>query len=116
MVRRVVAVMLALLSAVLLLTAPGCLLVQREHYVVHDAGTAAQAKIYTYRYYPSSQVYFDQERGWYFYFEADGWKTTYTLPESLKILEAEAVVLVMASERPYSAFETHRQTYPPARV
>lgn len=116
MVRRVAVVLLALLSVAFVLSATGCMLVQREHYVVASVDAYAQAKNYSYRYYPSSQVYFDLERQWYFYLEDGNWKTAYALPEGFEVFEDEAVVLEMANERPYSAFETHRSVYPPGRV
>jgi predicted small secreted protein len=69
---------------------------------------------YTFRYFPASSVYFDIQRGVYFYKSNGKWKKSYQLPSSIKInLLKDYVVLKMDVEKPYQHHEEVIRRYPP---
>jgi hypothetical protein len=69
-----------------------------------------------YRYYPSAQVYFDTDRGLYFYLSKDDWRVTASLPSSLKMSLGSHISLEMDSDRPYVHHAEHKRKYPPGHV
>lgn len=68
---------------------------------------------YTYRYYPSTHVYFNIERGIYFYRSGDAWIDTYTLPTTIIIDRDNYIVLKMDVDRPYAFHGDVVKKYPP---
>lgn len=54
-----------------------------------------------YRYYPSSQIYFDEGREIYFYYDNGQWRTTVRLPGRIRAQLGEAVTLEMDTDQPY---------------
>jgi len=74
-----------------------------------------RARMYSYRYYPSSYVYFEASRGLYFYFSAGRWQSGISLPSGIHIDVGDFVSIDLESERPYDHFAEHRQEYPPGK-
>lgn len=66
-----------------------------------------------YRYYPYHYVYYDIERGVYFYVEGDNWQVSVRLPSSIHIGCAKYVTLELETEKPYEHFTEHKKKYPP---
>jgi hypothetical protein len=71
---------------------------------------------HTYRYYPSSYVYFDCTRKVYFYLEGSVWRMSASLPASIRIDLKEAVSLEMDTDKPYVHFGAHKKKYPPGQA
>lgn len=69
---------------------------------------------YTYRYYPSSFVYFDASRKMYFYFENHRWGESASLPKDIQL--GHYVTIEMDDDKPYSDFKNHVHKYPPAHL
>ncbi|MCK4379277.1 MAG: hypothetical protein KAW01_08045 [Deltaproteobacteria bacterium] len=74
-----------------------------------------RARMYSYRYYPSSYVYFEASRGLYFYFSDGRWQSGISLPGGIHIDVGDFVSIELESERPYDRFAEHRQEYPPGK-
>lgn len=74
-----------------------------------------RARMYTYRYYPSSYVYFEASRGLYFYFSNGHWQSGVSLPGGIHIDVDDFVSIELGTERPYEHFAEHRQEYPPGK-
>jgi len=74
-----------------------------------------RARIYTYRYYPASHVYFEPSRGLYFYFLHGQWQSSVSLPAGIQIDVNDFVTIPMPSEHPYEHFVEHRLKYPSKR-
>ena len=70
-------------------------------------------KKYSFRYYPSSHVYYDSNRKLYFYLENGKWQFGVSLPSSIHLKIGEAVAIEMGADMPYVEFETHKAKYPP---
>ena len=68
---------------------------------------------HTYRYYPSSYVYFDVGRSVYFYMAGGSWVVGTRLPEGVRVDVGEAVTLSLESDKPYVHFNAHKAAYPP---
>ncbi|UCF83587.1 MAG: hypothetical protein JSV50_20875 [Desulfobacteraceae bacterium] len=71
---------------------------------------------YTYRYYPSEYVYFDNGRGLYFYLEGDQWRMSVSLPSRLHVRLGDYVTIGMDSDKPYTHFEDHKRKHPPGKI
>ncbi|MHA2220178.1 MAG: hypothetical protein ACXACY_30215 [Candidatus Hodarchaeales archaeon] len=56
---------------------------------------------YKYRYYPSSYVYFDVNRGIYFYRVEGLWMESYKLPPTIYLNVDNYVILAMDVNKPY---------------
>jgi len=69
-----------------------------------------------YRYYPSHYVYYDVDRGVYFYIEGDGWRVSARLPGRIHLDYADYVHLEMKTAKPYEYFADHRAKYPPGQA
>lgn len=70
--------------------------------------------LYDYRYYPSAQVYYDINRGVYFYLSTGGvWIETRSLPSALRIRLGTYVPIHSRYARPYREYDKHRRAYPP---
>lgn len=67
---------------------------------------------YTYRYYPSLQIYHDLTRNLYFYFDTGQWKAYYHPPI---MLTGYSVNLIMATDQPYHYHADVVRKYPPGR-
>ncbi len=101
-----------------------------EPKIVHPTGTKNVAKggppphapahgyraKYTYRYYPSSCIYFDACRKVYFYLEGDNWTASVSLPSDIQLQLGSYVTLEMDTDKPYTQFETHKRKYPPVQL
>jgi hypothetical protein len=68
-----------------------------------------------YRYYPSSNVYKDTERGIYFYLKGDNWEVGASLPLPLREGLGESVSLEMDTDKPYIHHAEHVKKYPPKK-
>jgi hypothetical protein len=68
-----------------------------------------------YRYYPSSNVYKDTERGIYFYLKGDKWEVGASLPLPLREGLGESVSLELDTDKPYIYHSEHVKTYPPKK-
>jgi hypothetical protein len=71
---------------------------------------------YTYRYYPSSCIYFDACRKVYFYLEGDNWRTSVLLPRDIQLQLGSYVTLEMNTDKPYTQFKEHKRKYPPGQL
>jgi hypothetical protein len=71
---------------------------------------------YTYRYYPSSCVYYDTGRKVYFYLQGDDWRASVSLPQHLNLRLGNYVTMDMDTDKPYTRFEEHRHKYPPGQL
>lgn len=71
---------------------------------------------YTYRYYPSTHVYFDVSRRLYFYLEGTVWKMSVSLPEHLRVNLGDHVTIEMDTDKPYTRFAEHKKKYPPGQL
>ena len=69
-----------------------------------------------YRYYPSSNVYKDTERGIYFYLKGDMWEVGASLPLPLKEGLEESVSLELETDKPYIHHAEHAKKYPPKKA
>jgi len=67
-----------------------------------------------FQYYPQANVYYDEEREVYNYYDEDRgeWLESETLPESLgDLVEDSASVILETDDNPYEKNEEHRQEY-----
>jgi hypothetical protein len=69
-----------------------------------------------YHYYPDAYVYFDISRKVYFYLEGDKWRMSVALPRSLHVRLGDHVVIEMASDKPYTHYDSHKKKYPPGQL
>ena len=68
-----------------------------------------------YRYYPSSNVYQDPERGLYFYLKGDKWEVGASLPLPLREGLGESVTLELDTDKPNIHHAEHVKKYPPKK-
>ena len=68
-----------------------------------------------YRYYPSSNVYKDTEKGIYFYLKGDNWEVGASLPLPLREGLGESVSLELDTDKPYIHHAEHVKKYPPKK-
>jgi hypothetical protein len=69
---------------------------------------------YLYKYFPGTDVYFEPQRGVYFFLEAGIWRVSARLPDPLKLgvdLHA-AIELPMDVDKPYVFHEQVKSSYP----
>jgi hypothetical protein len=89
---------------------------------VKHKGPPAHAPAHGYRakhkyyYYPTSQVYFDSNRGLYFYLSGKNWEMSAKLPLDLKVRLGDHVSIEMDSEKPYVKHAEHKAKYPPGQM
>ena len=69
-----------------------------------------------YRYYPSSNVYKDTERGIYFYLKGDKWEVGASLPLPLREGLGESVSIELETDKPYIHHTEHVKQYPPKKA
>jgi len=68
-----------------------------------------------YRYYPSNSVYFDTERGLYFYIKGENWEVGASLPTKLMANLGDYVSLELETDKPYIYNKEHIKKYPPGQ-
>jgi hypothetical protein len=68
---------------------------------------------FTYRYFPSSFVYFNIDRGIYFYLSDGIWVESYSLPQTISIPPDGYVILKMDVDKPYIFHKDVIKKYPP---
>jgi hypothetical protein len=68
---------------------------------------------FTYRYYPSSFVYFNIEKGIYFYLSHGVWVDSYSLPSTISISPDGYVILKMDVDKPYTFHKDVAKRHPP---
>jgi hypothetical protein len=66
-----------------------------------------------YRYYPSSEVYFDIGRAVYIYYEGERWRVSVKLPGEIRIDLNDYVTLEMDTDKPYEYHSEVVKRYPP---
>jgi len=99
----------------------GCKSIHRK-YEVRRNGPPSHApahglhKKYSYYYYPSSYVYYDANRGRYFYMEGSAWRSGSSLPSFVRIDSGEVIVVKVATDKPYTLFNSHKHKYPPGQA
>lgn len=69
-----------------------------------------------YRYYPSSRVYYEEERGTYFYYQDGHWKVSISLPSDIHVDMNDYVSLAMDSDEPYQYDHEVTKRYPPGQL
>jgi hypothetical protein len=68
---------------------------------------------YTYHYYPDACVYYDTNRGLYFYLSNDKWEFSLSLPSFIKLDLDHSIVLEMDVDKPYIFHSEVVERYPP---
>ncbi|MBW1802592.1 MAG: hypothetical protein JRJ85_17895 [Deltaproteobacteria bacterium] len=71
---------------------------------------------HNYRYYPSSRVYHDRERGVYFYYRDGRWGASASLPAGIRIDFDDYVTLAMNTGKPYEWDHEVIKKYPPGQM
>jgi len=69
-----------------------------------------------YHYYPSSRVYYEKERGTYFYYKDGEWRVSVSLPSYIRIDVHDYVTLEMDSDKPYDYDHEVVKRYPPGQL
>ncbi|MFC1868192.1 hypothetical protein ACFL0H_08680 [Thermodesulfobacteriota bacterium] len=69
-----------------------------------------------YHYYPSSHVYYERERGFWFQYKDGEWRFSVSLPSEIRIDMNDYVVLEMETGRPYDYDHEVRKKYPPGQL
>lgn len=82
---------------------------------VHAPAHGYRAK-HKYRYFPSSSVYLDADRGLYFYLSGSSWQVAASLPHALQIQLTNSVSIEMDTDKPYIYNAQHRKQYPPGQM
>ena len=71
---------------------------------------------YRYHYYPDNFVYYDTERGVYFYIKSGNWEVGGSLP-GYGVNELGGYVTIdMNTDKPYTYHREHKKKYPPGQV
>ena len=70
---------------------------------------------HNYHYYPTEQVYFDSNRGLYFYLSNRIWEISTKLPLNLKVQLGSHVSIEMETDKPYVKHAVHKAKYPPGQ-
>ena len=65
-----------------------------------------------YRYYPARSVYYDTDRGLYFFLKGDNWEVGASLPGSLRVGLGDAVSIELETDKPYTHHAEHVKKYP----
>ena len=71
---------------------------------------------YQYRYYPSQSIYYDTDRGIYFYLKGDSWEVGASLPSSLRVRLGDSVSIELDTDEPYIYHADHVRKYPPGQL
>ena len=86
---------------------------QQFNYKQNKGGPPALAPLqgdrakHQYRYYPTQNVYYDTDRGLYFYPKGDNWEVGTSLPSRLKAGLAESITIKLDTDKPYVHNEDH---------
>jgi hypothetical protein len=78
----------------------------------HAPAHGVRAK-YHYRFYPSLNIYYDINRGIYFYLESGVWKSSNVLPGHISINLYDYVVIDLDTDTPYKYYKKHKNKYHP---
>ena len=70
---------------------------------------------YHYRYYTYHRVYFDEQRGVYFFPSNGSWQMSVSLPSYIQITVNDFVTLDMDTDRPYEYHNDVVKKYPPGQ-
>ena len=73
----------------------------------------AKCKKYSYQYYPKCSVYYDIQRGLYFYRDDGSWKIFSALPRNLGQQLGDFVTIKTDSDKPYLDNDKHVKKFPP---
>ena len=109
------------LVSLCLLGIAGCSYWERQTYH-HRHGPPAHAPAHghrakhTYHYYPDSCVYYDTNRGLYFYLQGSNWVATAQLPSHYHLDVSATVMLTLDTDKPYTFYHTHKNKYPPGQA
>ena len=68
-----------------------------------------------YRYYPYHSVYFDEQRGVYFFPSNGSWQMSVSLPSYIQITVNDFVTLDMDTDKPYEYHNDVIKRYPPGQ-
>lgn len=71
---------------------------------------------HAYRYYPSSQIYFDTGKGLYFFLKNGAWTMAASLPGGIRISVNDFVTLEMDHDKPYTYHADVQKKYPPGQL
>ena len=69
-----------------------------------------------YRYYPDSQVYYNENRGSYIYYSNGNWEISVSIPDRIKIDVNEYFTLEMDTDQPYKYHTDVAKKYPPGQT
>ncbi len=65
-----------------------------------------------YRYYSSSRVYYEKDRGIYFYYKDGEWQVSVSLPSSIRIDVNDYITVEMDTDKPYEFHTDIVKQYP----
>ena len=68
-----------------------------------------------YRYYPDAYVYYDTNRGAYFYLYHGQWRISVSLPDYIN-LGSGYISLELDTDEPYRYHDEHKEKYPPGKM
>jgi hypothetical protein len=88
---------------------------QKQGPPAHAPAHGYRAK-HSYRYYPSSSVYYDTGRELYFYLKGDNWEFGASLPGNLRVQLGDYVSMELDTDKPYVYHADHIKKYPPGQV
>ena len=71
---------------------------------------------YRYCYYPTSQVYYNENKGSYIYYSNGNWEVSVSLPDRIKINVNDYVTLEMDTDQPYKYHTEVAKKYPPGQA
>ena len=71
---------------------------------------------HAYRYYPQAEVYRDDSRGLWFYYEDGKWATGANLPVRIRIEVGDHVTVSMDTDTPYLHHKAVAERYPPGQT
>ncbi len=71
---------------------------------------------HVYRYYPSSQIYFDTGKGLYFFLKNRAWTMSASLPGGIRLSVNDFVTIEMDHDRPYTYHADVQKKYPPGHL
>lgn len=69
-----------------------------------------------YRYYQASRVYYEKERGAYFYYNDGKWQVSASLPSYIRVDVNDYVTLEMDTDKPYEYNHDVVKRYPPGQL
>lgn len=79
------------------------------------SGDDADATPHSYRYYRDAEVYYDEDRGRYYYLQGDDWTSSATPPSGFALNPMDAVALILNTGLPYQRHSDTLLQYPPLR-